>query len=291
MRRRALGLHLSGGSGARARRAAVLGRPVAHSLSPRLHNAAYAALGLDGWTYTALDCGEDELPALLAGCGPEWAGFSVTMPLKRCALELASSVSRSAAAVGAANTLLPLGDGGWRADNTDVIGIRTALGSAGRGGDAVTGPVVILGAGGTAQAAIVALAGLGLTEVSVLVRAVSRTGEVRSTADRNGVTPTVLELGSRGADAALRSAALVLATLPAHAADSLADRTWPARPVLLDAVYVPWPTLLARSVQEGGGVAVGGTEILLHQAAAQVTLMTGRDAPVDEMRSALSVSG
>ena len=107
-------------------RAAVLGRPVGHSLSPVLHTAAYAALGLADWSYTAIDCGEAELPGLLAGLGPDWAGLSLTMPLKRVALAVADSVDPLAAAVGAANTLV-LGGGGRRAYTTDVAGIAAAL--------------------------------------------------------------------------------------------------------------------------------------------------------------------
>ena len=106
-------------------RAAVLGRPVGHSLSPVLHTAAYAALGLADWSYTAVDCGAAELPGLLAGLGPDWAGLSLTMPLKRAALAVADSVHPLAAAVGAANTLV-LG-GGRRAYTTDVAGIAEAL--------------------------------------------------------------------------------------------------------------------------------------------------------------------
>ncbi|MGH3613741.1 MAG: shikimate dehydrogenase, partial [Pseudonocardia sp.] len=125
------------------RRAAVLGSPIAHSLSPVLHHAAYAALGLDGWNYGAHECDESGLGGFVAGLGPEWAGLSLTMPLKRVALEVADQVSALAAATGAANTLVA-GPGGWVADNTDVAGIVGALRDAGvtgggRDGGGVTG--------------------------------------------------------------------------------------------------------------------------------------------------------
>src|SRR6202012_6093853 len=100
-------------------RAAVLGRPVAHSLSPVLHRAAYAALGLD-WTYEAIDCGEAEVREVLAARA-DWAGLSATMPLKHALVEVAAEVTRIVEIVGAANTLVP-GPGVWRADNTDVAG-------------------------------------------------------------------------------------------------------------------------------------------------------------------------
>ncbi|MDT4916857.1 MAG: shikimate dehydrogenase, partial [Pseudonocardiales bacterium] len=102
-----------------AGRAGVLGRPVAHSLSPVLHRAAYAALGL-AWTYDAIDCGVDDLREVLAERAG-WAGFSATMPLKNALLDVAAEVQPRAAAIGAANTLLP-GPHGWIADNTDATG-------------------------------------------------------------------------------------------------------------------------------------------------------------------------
>src|SRR5690606_38963978 len=105
-----------------ATRAAVLGSPIAHSLSPVLHRAAHAAMGLRGWSYEAIECAEDGLPGLLAGLGPEWAGLSLTMPLKRVVLPLLDSVSELAVTVGGANTVV-LRDGVRHGENTDVYGI------------------------------------------------------------------------------------------------------------------------------------------------------------------------
>src|SRR5215210_8095696 len=107
-------------------RAAVLGRPVGHSLSPVLHRAAYAALGLTDWSYDALDIGAEDLPVLLAGLGEEWRGFSVTMPCKQAAVDLADVVEPLPRLLGAANTLVRT-EAGWRAENTDVPGIGVAL--------------------------------------------------------------------------------------------------------------------------------------------------------------------
>src|SRR4051794_41808748 len=98
-------------------RAAVLGRPVSHSLSPLLHRAAYAALGLDDWTYDALDVGAEDLPDLLAGLGPEWRGFSVTMPCKQAAVPVADEVDPLPRLLGAANTLVHT-EHGWRGGET-----------------------------------------------------------------------------------------------------------------------------------------------------------------------------
>src|SRR5215471_11409455 len=131
-------------------RAAVLGSPIAHSLSPALHRAAYAALGLDDWSYEAIECDEAALPSLIAGLDAQWAGLSLTMPLKRTVLELLDHVDPVASATGGANTVVFRGDGrcGY---NTDVRGILDALAEAGvpAGGD-----VTIVGAGATACSAL-----------------------------------------------------------------------------------------------------------------------------------------
>jgi shikimate dehydrogenase len=260
------------------RRAAVLGRPIEHSLSPVLHRAAYAELGLD-WSYEAIDCGVAELPAVLAGRG-DWAGFSCTMPLKHAALSLADEVSPLASLVGAANTLLPRKGGGWDADNTDVAGIVAALG----GGQIDTRRVTVLGAGGTAQAVVVALAQLGVTGCAVLVRDPSRAAAATATAAAAGVRA---EVGALTPDAPELDADLVVSTLPPGAADPLAARAWTTEQTLLDVVYDPWPTAIAAAVEAAGGVVISGAQMLLHQAAAQVELMTGRVAPVEAMRAAL----
>ena len=176
----------TGGHNGRVR-AAVLGSPIAHSLSPVLHLAAYRALGLADWDYEKHECVEPGLAGFVAGLGPDWAGLSLTMPLKRVALEVADEISPLAAATGAANTLVLTG-GRRYADNTDVAGIIATLRGAGFDGG---GRAVVLGAGGTAQAALAALRELGVGEIEVLVRSVGRTGELRATADRIGVTPAV----------------------------------------------------------------------------------------------------
>jgi shikimate dehydrogenase len=258
-------------------RAGVLGRPISHSLSPVLHRAAYAALGLD-WTYDAVDCGVDDLPAVLAARA-DWAGFSATMPLKHALLDVAAIVRPTAADIGAANTLLP-GPEGWIADNTDVAGIVAALRAAGVAPTTVT----VLGAGGTAQAALAALRTLEVGEVSVLVRDRSRSFALLGTAERLGVA---VSLGDLSTDAAALDASLVISTLPPGAADPLAERSWSPRQAVLDVVYVPWPTALAAQASAAGATVVSGAAMLLQQAAEQVRLMTGRDAPVEAMRAAL----
>jgi shikimate dehydrogenase len=260
-------------------RAAVLGSPVRHSLSPVLHTAAYHALGLADWAYTAVECDEAGLPGFVDGLDPSWAGLSLTMPLKRVALEVADSVGPLAAAVGAANTLLL--DGARRAENTDVAGIAAALRSA---GVSTVDRAVVLGAGGTALAALAALAELGCAEPVVLVRDPARTGDLRAAAERLGVRPDV-----RGGlpDVPLPEADVIVSTLPAGAADPLRGPAWGPGTVVLDVVYAPWPTRFAEAAGAAGCRTVSGLVMLLHQAVAQVELMTGRAAPVAAMRAAL----
>lgn len=263
-------------SAPRHRSAAVLGRPVQHSLSPVLHRAAYAALGLD-WSYTAIDCGADDLPGVLAARAG-WAGFSCTRPLKHAALQVAVEVAPVARAVGAANTLVPVADG-WRADNTDVAGIVAALAEQAVAPRTVT----VLGAGGTAQATLAALVALGVPGCDVLVRDPARAAELRASAARIGVALRVATFAEPGA---ALDADLVISTLPPRAADGI--RTG-ARAVL-DVVYAGWPTPFAAAAGTRGATVVSGAAMLLHQAAAQVSLMTGQDAPVPAMRSALAAA-
>lgn len=278
----------------------MLGSPIAHSLSPVLHQAAYAALGLDGWHYGAHECDESGLRGFVAGLGPEWAGLSLTMPLKRVALEVADEVSALAAATGAANTLVP-GAGGWVADNTDVAGIVRALRGAGVDGGRVSdGRVsddavirdrraVVLGAGGTAQAALAALRELAIEDITVLVRSTTRAGELRGAARRLGVEPSINDTLTDlpRACAALADADIVISTLPAGAADTLRVQ---GRTIVLDVVYAPWPTPFAAAAAGAGAVVISGLEMLLHQAVAQVELMTGLPGPVEAMRSALDAA-
>jgi shikimate dehydrogenase len=261
-----------------AHRAAVLGSPVAHSLSPVLHGAAYEALGLTGWTYERVECTEDGLAAFVAGLGPEWAGLSLTMPLKRVALELADSASELAVAVGAANTMV-FGPSGRYADNTDVLGMVDALREAG-----VTRveAAVVLGAGGTAQAALAALAELGERAPTVVVRDPARARPLLDTAARLGVDVTLRRWEG---DALLAGADVVVSTAPKGAADALAVRPGA---VVFDVVYDPWPTPLAATALAAGCRIVSGLDLLLHQAGHQVRLMTGHEPPLDAMRAALS---
>ncbi|GLY51764.1 shikimate dehydrogenase [Lentzea sp. NBRC 102530] len=266
------------------RKAAVIGKPIEHSLSPVLHNAAYAALGLD-WDYTRLECAEADVPDLVSGLGPEWVGLSCTMPTKRAALAFASVVTPRASAVGAANTLVRNGSE-WHADCTDVDGVVGALREKGFS-EGTNG--VVLGAGGTATAALAGLADLGVKTVSLVVRDPSRAGEALETASRVGVEVEVLELSSVDLPLLCGAADVVVSTVPAEATVPLAAALARA-PYVLDVIYHPWPTPVAAAVQESGARLATGLDMLLHQAFGQVEQFTGKPAPQDVMRRALAAA-
>ncbi|GIH22950.1 shikimate 5-dehydrogenase [Acrocarpospora phusangensis] len=254
-------------------RAAVLGLPVRHSLSPVLHRTAYEALGLTGWRYDAIECAEDGLAAFMAGLGPEWAGLSLTMPLKRVVFPLLDTVSELAVEVGAANTVV-LRDGARHGENTDVYGIVRALAEAG-----VTRPrsATVLGGGATAASALAALRSLGLDEAALVVRDPARAGDTLAVAERLGVRVAVQTFDKFDAEVDL-----LISTLPSGAADGFAGAAMRAGAVF-DVVYSPWPTHLVARAR----TVIGGFSMLLHQAARQVELMTGSTiAPVEEMRRA-----
>ncbi|PRY28663.1 shikimate dehydrogenase [Umezawaea tangerina] len=267
-------------------RAAVIGSPVSHSLSPVLHNAAYEALGLD-WTYTRLECDEVGVAGLVAGLDPSWVGLSVTMPGKRAALAVASSVTERAAVVGAANTLVRV-DGGWRADCTDVDGVVGALRYAGgfSGGSSGGGRGLLLGAGGTATAALAAFAELGVAEVDLVVRDVARVVEAVACASRLGIALSLVGWAEADFGALAGAVDVVVSTVPPSATEPVADLLASA-PCLLDVIYHPWPTPLGVAVMGRGRTMATGLDMLLHQAFGQVEQFTGREAPREAMRKAL----
>lgn len=272
-------------------RAGVVGSPIGHSLSPTLHQAAYDALGLTDWAYDAHavgGAGEPDLATFVAGLGPEWVGLSVTMPLKEDALALAVTASGHARDVGAANTLIRA-DGGWVADSTDAEGLLEALLQCG-----VTSlrSVLILGSGATARSALDAVRRLGASEVVFGVRDRPRPETVEF-AHRAGLRVRSENLGDPDRLARLVEAAdVTVATLPTGtrldlppaAADRLGGR------LVMDVVYGGWPTPLARWAAAGGARVESGLPMLIHQAAAQVRLMTGRPGPAGAMRAAVGSS-
>lgn len=258
-------------------RCAVLGDPIAHSLSPALHRAGYAAVGLD-WTYDAHRVPAGGLAAFVGGLDASWRGLSLTMPLKREAMDLAAEVSPTARTAGAANTLV-LVDGALHADNTDVPGAVAALKARQVGSMTAA---TVLGGGATAASIALALCELGARSITLLVRSPDRAAETLAAIDRHASRPEV-RIGSLAGDAVVGE--VVVSTVPPEAqSPELVDRC-AAVPVLFEVVYDPWPTPLAASA--GDRVLVSGLDLLLHQAALQFEIFTGLAAPVEAMRAAL----
>ncbi len=267
-----------------ARRCAVLGSPVAHSLSPVLHRAAYEALGLTGWTYDAHEVTEAGLAAFLDALDGGWRGLSLTMPLKRAVLPLLDDVDQQATRAAAVNTVL-LHDGRRSGHNTDVPGAVAAL------RERHEGPLrraVVLGGGATAGSVVLALADLGCEDVTLLVREPARASGTVTVAGRHPRAPRVrvarLEPGPVAGPVV---ADVLVSTIPADAQDDAVVRLADGVAVVFDVVYDPWPTPLARAARAAGRVLVSGLDLLVHQAVLQVRLMTGvSEVPLQAMRAA-----
>jgi shikimate dehydrogenase len=266
-------------------RCAVLGSPIAHSLSPVLHRAAYASLGLD-WEYEAREVREDELPTFLAGLDDSWRGLSLTMPLKRAVVPWLDVMSARAEQARAANTVVvERADGGIRlvGHNTDIPGAAAAL------RERYDGPldrVTVLGGGATAASVLLGLADLGCAEATLLVRDAGRAAQTLAAVARHPAPPLV-EVRPLGSDVA--PADLLVSTVPASAQADHARLVGGFR-VVFDVVYDPWPTPLARAALDAGAVVVSGRDLLVHQAVRQVELMTGRAVSVEILRGALPVA-
>lgn len=256
-------------------RCAVLGDPIAHSLSPVLHRAGYATLGLD-WEYDAIRVPAGGLLAFLGTVDASMRGLSLTMPLKREAMALADSVSQRAAMVGAANTLL-LADGRIHGDNTDLPGAAAAI------RERYAGPVraaSILGGGATAAATGLALCDLGAESITLLVRSPERAADALAAIARHPSGPRV-EVGSLAGDDV--AGEVVVSTIPPAAQDPELVARCAGMPVVFEVLYDPWPTPLAAAAE---GVLVSGLDLLVHQAALQFELFTGEPAPLEAMRAA-----
>jgi shikimate dehydrogenase len=256
----------------------VLGSPIAHSLSPTLHLAAYAELGLD-WTYDAVEVDGAGLEPFLAGLDSDWRGLSLTMPLKRVVMPLLDEADPWAEVAGAANTVVL--EGRRRlGHNTDVPGAVSALAERG------VGPLeraVVLGGGATAASVLLALSEIGCGEARLLVRSPARAVDTLAAVDRHGRGPGI-RVG-RLTDP-FDDVDIVVSTIPADAQTPQLVRAAGTAGVVFDVLYDPWPTPLAEAAAANGQVLVGGLDLLVHQAALQVGLMTGMDAPVAVMRAA-----
>ena len=269
--------------------AAVIGSPIEHSLSPVIHRAAWAQLGIDGWEYRRLEQDADSLPRFIGGLGGDCAGLSVTMPCKQAVMPLLDAIDPLASAVGAVNTVVP-SSGVLAGFNTDVTGISSAIRRAcSQANRALPTSAVVLGARATASSALAALGELGIVTSTVAARRFGGPGSVVAASSRLGVSIDQVLWSDR--DAVLRAvsgADLVISTLPAGVADPLAEHmTVREGQILLDVVYSPRETALRSAFERNGGIVAEGTDMLIFQAAAQVQLMTGRAPKTDVMRGAL----
>ena len=243
------------------KRAAVLGSPISHSLSPALHMRAYEILGIDA-QYDAVEVPSGALPDFLKNVNStnstEWLGFSLTMPLKEEILELADEIDLLAKKIQSANTLIPIAPRKWRAHTTDVAGFIWAL-TSNNALDFKT--VTIIGAGGTARAAAAAVDAPGR-----VIKVINRNPK-REAAMINAISDS--ELTFMSWEQADLSSDLVINTTPKGAADILKPDTG----ILFESLYNPWPTQLASNWQ---GQVVDGLDLLIHQAIDQIALMTGK---------------
>lgn len=264
-------------------RCGVLGHPVAHSLSPVLHRAAYAELGLR-WTYDAHDVTEEQLAGFVAGLDEHWRGLSLTMPLKRAVLPLLDEVSEVARRAGGANTVV-LGGGRLLGDNTDVPGAVAAL------REKVAGPcseAVVLGGGATAASVLLALADLGCERATLLVRDPARAAETVAAVHRHPVPPllTVARLGDVESGLVDVEAHLLVSTIPARGQSEFVTSLAARVDAVFEVVYDPWPTPVAAAAAAAGRTLVEGLDLLAHQAVLQVELMTGASVDVELLRTA-----
>jgi len=255
--------------------AAVLGSPISHSLSPRLHRAAYEALGLN-WTYEAIDISPDRMPEFLESLDDSWAGLSLTMPLKESVQPLLVEIDSLARRTDSVNTVYR-GEGGWVGANTDVFGIVRALREAGL---TEVSSARILGAGATARSAVAALAELEASSVIICARRSEQAGALAQLAESFGIDASIADLSPQPV-----TEDLLISVLPGDIATPWSGVEVAEGSALLDVSYHPWPSALASSWP--GSVVANGRDMLLWQAVAQVTLMTGQPAPVEAMRAAL----
>lgn len=245
-------------------RFAVLGSPISHSQSPALHRAAISILGIDA-TYDAHEVFEGEFTAFLNSRAADEVGFSLTMPLKQVVRPLLVSECATSTLTGSVNTIVRQADG-WHGFNTDVIGAELAIRS-GLGSSFAT--ATILGAGATAASVVVALSKLGVGAVTVLVRDVARATSIAALAERLGMSATVSTIGTSVQND------ILINTLPGSvqlSVDVIDDLDAGA---LLDVVYSPWPTGLAREFTARGFPVVSGLSMLLWQAVHQARVFYG----------------
>lgn len=259
------------------RRFAVIGSPISHSRSPRIHRAAYRSLGLD-WTYDAFDVKEQNFAAFIRDLPAEFRGLSVTMPLKRKAFDLCGFRDHFATQTGVVNTLIR-GESEWSGFNTDVTGATTVLQDMGL---SKLGSAVLLGAGATAVSMLVVLDHLEFESVTVCARRQEQLREISTFAESLNIDVRT-HLLSGDSDEQLEqmtfAADLIVNTLPGDVSASLGLSKQSARQTaLFDINYDPWPSPLCELWESVGGAHADGLELLVQQAVIQIRLFVSGDA-------------
>jgi shikimate dehydrogenase len=257
-------------------KAAVLGSPISHSLSPKIHSRAYELLGLKS-EYTAIEVDEKSFPDFflklkLSESGSDWSGFSLTMPLKEIVLQYCNAADPIAKRIDSGNTLFR-SNGSWQVTSTDYLAFHNLLKVS------KDSKVAIIGGGGTARAAIGSL-NSRVEEVDVLLRSESRVPALAKAAPD-------LKVNKLDMTSDLDEYDLIIQTTPAGVFDQYVSNTTRAKGTLLEALYKPSPTNLAGRYRELGGEIISGKELLVEQALFQIELFTGRKFDFTEMRSAL----
>ncbi len=242
-------------------RAAVLGSPISHSLSPTLHMAAYRYLAIEG-KYEAIDVDAGHLADFVSNLDQSWTGLSLTMPLKEAVLSVATAVDDLAIRINSANTLLRTSHG-WRALSTDVNGFAQTL--LAHDVDDFK-KVTILGSGATARAAAAAC-DMADRQITVVHRSVQREASMRKAAPLASMT--FLPWGAH-----LEDSDLLINTTPAGVADEYCENLNVAG-VYFEALYSPWPTKLLAAWRSLKGYGIDGIDLLVHQGIDQISLMTG----------------
>lgn len=278
----------------------VIGHPVAHSLSPVMHNAALQAISeraamrcASDYVYAAFPIAPADLKVAIEGLGASGVqGLSVTIPHKQAVMPLLTQITGTAQQVGAVNTLWRDGHG-WRGTNTDVEGFLAPLLELKR--DWSGGQAVILGHGGAARAVIVGLIQLGCPEIIVVGRSPEKLTQFANSWTDQAIKQALQVLPWEALSTVIPKATLLINSTPVgmvpHPDQSPLDRSLveklPPTAIAYDLIYTPRPTKFLQQAQERGLVTIDGAEMLVQQGAAALKIWLQRDVPVDVMRQAL----
>jgi len=253
-------------------KAAVLGSPIEHSLSPFIHNRAYEILGIDG-KYEKFEIDVETFPEFIASASSlDWDGFSLTMPLKEVAFGMGFECDSRAKKIHSVNTLVRSGNS-YKASSTDVLAFDRIL-------DGMHfNNVAVIGGGGTARAALAALDGR-VSALTILQRSDKRNELLLACLDKTDLIFAPMQTS-------LDSFDLVISTTPAGVSDIFVSTLSKSAGTLVESLYKPWPTKLSAAWRENGGKVVHGLDLLVEQALDQISFMTHQSFDYASMRETL----